>query len=395
MDNQFARAFGLAFLFASIVSSAGTSYAIQDDASAQSQTVSDEILIPTPAPPLAGDTVLTRLAFGSCADEEKPQPIWKAVSSVSPQLFLFTGDNVYADINQGVWVNEPSMDALQFAYNTLATNADFLSVYGKIPMHTTWDDHDYGKNDGGSDFPIKEQAKDYMLDFFSVAQDDPVRSRAGAYYSRMYGPEGQRVQLIMLDTRFFRSALTKTDERNAPGKERYVPSEDPDQTMLGDEQWAWLEAELQKPADLRIMVSSIQVLADTHGWEAWRTMPQERQRLYSLINNAKGGRVVIVSGDRHVGGIYRRADLIDYPLYEITSSSLNLPFNPSKEIRNEWDKNQIGLLYGPENFGTMDIDWENSLLSIDLRDINGDSVRSVTIPIAEITRPESGEKTES
>ena len=39
-----------------------------------------------------------------------------------------------------------------------------------------------------------------------------------------FGPEGQRTQVIMLDTRFFRSALQATDDWGAKGKERYVPS---------------------------------------------------------------------------------------------------------------------------------------------------------------------------
>ena len=44
---------------------------------------------------------LTRIAFGSCADEEKPQPIWDAVLAYQPQLFLLAGDNVYGDVRQG------------------------------------------------------------------------------------------------------------------------------------------------------------------------------------------------------------------------------------------------------------------------------------------------------
>jgi alkaline phosphatase D len=34
---------------------------------------------------------LTRIAFGSCADEELPQPNWGAVLAYRPDLFLFTG----------------------------------------------------------------------------------------------------------------------------------------------------------------------------------------------------------------------------------------------------------------------------------------------------------------
>ena len=68
----------------------------------------------------------------------------------------------------------------------------------------------------------------------------------------------------MLDTRYFRSPLKPTDEMNARGKERWIPDEDPSKTMLGDAQWAWLENELKRPAELRLIVSSIQVLSEGH-----------------------------------------------------------------------------------------------------------------------------------
>jgi hypothetical protein len=40
-------------------------------------------------------------------------------------------------------------------------------------------------------------------------------------------------------------------------KERYLPDPDPAKTMLGDAQWAWLRAQLQQPAELRLIVSSV------------------------------------------------------------------------------------------------------------------------------------------
>ncbi len=58
---------------------------------------------------------------------------------------------------------------------------------------------------------------------------------------------GMRVQVILLDMRWFRSPLKITDQRGAPGKERYLPDPDPTKTMLGETQWAWLADELRKP----------------------------------------------------------------------------------------------------------------------------------------------------
>ena len=54
-------------------------------------------LIVTAPSSYAGEPVLSRIAFGSCARQDKPQPIWDAVIETKPQLFAFLGDNIYAD----------------------------------------------------------------------------------------------------------------------------------------------------------------------------------------------------------------------------------------------------------------------------------------------------------
>ena len=108
-------------------------------------------------------------------------------------------------------------------------------------MLSTWDDHDYGQNDAGGDFPYKDEAKALFLEFWQVPEDDPRHARAGVYCARIFGPEGRRVQVILLDTRSFRSPLRPTDQPGAPGKEEYLPDPDPAKTMLGRAQWAWLE----------------------------------------------------------------------------------------------------------------------------------------------------------
>ena len=38
-----------------------------------------------------------------------------------------------------------------------------------------WDDHDYGKNDGGSDYKLKDKTREIFLDFIGEAQDTERR----------------------------------------------------------------------------------------------------------------------------------------------------------------------------------------------------------------------------
>jgi len=204
--------------------------------------------------------------------------------------------------------------------------------------------------------------------FWGVA--DRTAGHDGVYDARVFGPEGRRVQFILLDTRSGRSALTRLPQAAPNG--RYIPSEDPDQRMLADEQWAWLEQQLSVPADIRFIVSSIQVLADGHGWEAWRTLPREQARLYETVRRSGAKGVVFVSGDRHLAGMYRQDDLIGYPAHEMTTSSLNLPH---RDAGGEMSSNQIGAVYAPINFGVARIDWSARTLTLQIAGGDGAVVR--------------------
>ena len=203
------------------------------------------LLVPSASAAQPDDAPLTRIAFGSCIDQRKPQAITETVRAYGPDLFVFLGDNVYGDVEGG------TADKLREAYEIQDRSAEFERLLQAPRILATWDDHDYGVNDGGGDFALKRDAEALFLDFWQVPADDPRRARDGVYGSFSFGPAGQRVQVILLDTRFFRSPLRPTDERDAKGKERYLPDPSPDKTMLGAAQWLWLEAALQETADLR------------------------------------------------------------------------------------------------------------------------------------------------
>ncbi len=184
-----------------------------------------------------------------------------------------------------------------------------------------------------------------------------------------------RVQIILLDVRWFRSPLKVTDQRGAPGKERYLPDPDPTKTMLGSVQWAWLAEELRKPAEIRLIVSSTQVLAEGHGWERWGNMPLEKQKLIDTIRASGAKGVVLLSGDRHIGALYRETPADLYPLYEATSSGLNMVYWAAKEP----GPNRLGALYAAANFGVVDVDWWERKVLLALRDDGGNTRRAVEI----------------
>ena len=324
-------------------------------------------------------TVLTNISFGSCAGQDDSQKHWAAIEKTKPQLFLFIGDNVYGDVS----LDDPELPQLREAYATLAANKEYDRFQSQIPILPTWDDHDYGKNDGGGEFKLKQQSEALFIKFFGISDTDPRAERPGLYHSWTFGEEGQRVQIIMLDSRYFRDSFTPTDERGKKGKERYVPSTDGKGSILGETQWTWLAGELQKPAELRLIVSSYQILADDHGFEAWRHLPHERERLMKLIKTNKANGALFLSGDRHIGALYVD-EKRDYPVYELTSSSLNKAFAKEPESTGP---PMVGKTVVTENFGQILVDWKAETVTLNLLQMDGSTSLSKTIQLSTLRMP--------
>lgn len=274
-----------------------------------------------PGATAAGSGALV-LAFGSCLRQQEPQPVWKTLQRLAPDALVLGGDNVYSDT--GSYLLRPEPSRIGTAYAELAANPDWSALRERTTVFATWDDHDYGRNDGGADYPHKEAAKAFFMDFFSVPPDAAMRQRPGIYDAHWLQPDGQRVQLLLLDTRSFRSPLVPATPNASCPRRRWGQNTAGDATVLGEEQWRWLTARLAEPAALHLLVSSIQVIPEEHCYEKWSNFPAERKRLLDLLAQASAP-VLILSGDRHLGEISQLPadDTRRWPLVELTSSGLN------------------------------------------------------------------------
>lgn len=344
----------------------------------------------------AEEPIVSRIAFGSCAKQDKPMPIWDAVIHEKPQLFVFLGDNIYADTQD--------MQVMQAKYKQLAEQPGYQRLLAGCTVLGTWDDHDYGVDDGGAEYPNKRESQQLFLDFFGVAKDDPRRSREGVYSAQVFGPAGKRVQVILLDGRYFRSPLKRGFTPGEPGegyRGKYIPETNPQATLLGEAQWRWLEEQLKVPAEVRLIGSGVQVVADEHGSEMWGNFPRERERLFRLIKQSHARGVILLSGDRHLAEIARLpADHrlgVGYPLYDITSTSLNAPSgNFTKagvRFANEINSYRVGLTYFDINFGLVTIDWEqpDPVIRVQVRDEQGGAVLQQRVRLSELQAEPTGE----
>ena len=322
------------------------------------------------SPALDPEKRLTRIGIGSCFNQSREGALLGTAIRARPDLFVFMGDNVYGDSEQ------PGLDELVGAYAAALARPDYRRFREAMPMAAVWDDHDFGLNDAGAGYQYKQQSLPLFFDFWNVAADSPRRAHGGIYDAFITGPKGARVQTILLDTRMFRDAWTPTDDKGAVGKERWIENPDPQMTILGAQQWAWLEAQLAEPADLRLVVTSYQMVADGHGWEKWGLFPAERRRFYDLVAKTRANGVVLVSGDRHRAGIYRETRATPYPMYELTSSAMNMSWSRASEPGEEPGPNRIGPTFQQNNVGLVTMDWDTRKIGFYIQDETGGTVLS-------------------
>ena len=308
------------------------------------------------------------LGFGSCLHQDRSMAILKTIEKKELDLFMFIGDNVYGDQKDG------ELDKLIRTYKQQYNNLEnFLK---NVSTEFIWDDHDFGLNDGGSNYRYKDRAKELFLETWKIPSQDPRRLRDGLYFDKMIEKNGLKVHLIFLDNRTFKSEWKLTDEFNKEGKERYVKDFDPDKTLLGKKQWQWLKDKLNEDSNIKIILSSLQILSLGHGWESWDKFPLERDRLFNLIDESNVSNLFILSGDRHRGGFYRFKTDDNNDIYEFTSSSLNLPIPFNTEEKGPL---RIGSTYRKANFGVVRI-FEDRVV-LELTSNKGKVVNSLNVEI--------------
>jgi alkaline phosphatase D len=330
---------------------------------------------------------LSRIAFGCCADQDKPQPVWDPVLARGNDLFIFLGDNIYADTRD--------MDLMRRKYATLAAQPGFKRLRDTTPLVAMWDDHDYGENDAGAEFPMKDESRRVFLDFWREPADSPRRERDGVYAAYVFGPPGERVQVILPDLRYNRTAMTpmalegrryeawgrKQVAAGRPLPGPYVRNPDRAATMLGERQWAWLERQFEVPAEVRLFGSSVQVLADATGWEAWANFARDQDRLFDVMRRTRANGVVFLSGDIHYAELSKLDVNVPYPLWDLTSGGLT----------EEWrlptpNANRASEVVSDANFGWIDVDWQGAAttLTLGITDATGRQRMSWRLPLADL-----------
>lgn len=297
------------------------------------------------------------IAFGSCNNQELPNLMWPVIEKNKPNVWIWGGDVIYTDTSDMAFMAEN--------YQKQKNNADYAAFAKKVEVLGTWDDHDYGLNDGGIEYLKKAEAQQLFLDFLDVPKNDERRIQEGVYFAKDYRVNNNTIKIILLDTRYFRTSLTPDNET----KKRYKPNLYGEGTMLGETQWEWLKNELKNSkATYNIMVSSIQFLSGEHGFESWGNMPHEIDKLINLLKSTNAKNTIILSGDRHISE-FSKIEIagLSYPLIDFTSSGLTHSYTNFKEDANKYRLNKV---VSEKSFGILKFDFKANKVTMEIRGEN-------------------------
>lgn len=306
---------------------------------------------------LPDTAALETIAFGSCNRTDLPQPLWEPILESAPQLWIWLGDNIYGD--------SEDTSVLREKYRRQLSVPGYQALLAEAAVVGTWDDHDFGVNNGGQEYPARRGSQAELMDFLGEPEGSARRAREGVYASYTWGPPGRRVKVILLDARYHRAP------RGSDGP------------VLGEAQWAWLGDELRgSDAQVHLIASGVQILHEDHAYEKWANFPTERARLLELIADTGVRGVVLLSGDRHISEIARMpAGVVAYPLWEVTSSGMTHSWadNPG-----EPNRYRVGALYTDLGFGNIEIDWDAGTLALQLRDPENRVAEEAVVALSEL-----------
>lgn len=307
-----------------------------------------------------------RIAFGSCSRQANPDQLWEEVVSTHPDLWIWSGDNVYADTRD--------LQQLAKDYEEQKSRPSYQTLLNTCAVTGTWDDHDYGTNDGGKYFSVKKESKKLAANFLGFADDNDVWRHEGIYNTTTLKKGKASVQIINLDTRYFRDTVYKEFTIDSISKKKIsFYRTNPEGDILGEPQWVWLEQELKNSsANLVIINSSIQLISQDHRFEKWGNFPKALQRFYDLLALYPSKKILVISGDRHIAELSRREfpDL-PYPLYDFTCSGLTHTWS---EVWEEHNRYRVGKLIIEKNFGLLDIAIKKKSVSVTFSVMGKDNI---------------------
>lgn len=234
----------------------------------------------------------------------KDSSIFVTMAKEKAAFMLWLGDAWYTrEVDYysewGLWYRASQDRAVPITQN-------FLKA---MPQLAIWDDHDYGPNDIGKNYILKDASRTVFNKYF--CNPSSGENGQGVYTMTTWGD----ADIFMTDDRWWRSADKLRDSvDNKPN---------PEKRMLGAQQMEWLKNSLlYSSATFKIIAVGSQVLNPVSPYDTWWNFPAEYDELMNFLQEYKINGVVFLTGDRHHSEIIKVDRPGTYPLYDITVSPL-------------------------------------------------------------------------
>lgn len=300
----------------------------------------------------------------------KDSSIFETMANEKAAFMLWLGDAWYTRevdyySSWGLWYRASRDRALPVLQN----------FWKAMPHIAIWDDHDYGPNDIGKNYVLKETSRDIWTKYW--CNPSYGENNRGTYSMVSWGD----ADFFLTDNRWWRSADKMKDSVNG------FPN--PEKEMLGQQQMEWLKNSLlYSNATFKIIVMGSQVLNPVSPFDKWWDFPAEYDELMNFLKEYKINGVVFLTGDRHHSEIIKVERPGTYPLYDITVS----PLTSGTHVFGNAEKNNPYRVLGidqKQNYGkfTFSGPRNDRKLNIDYFGIKGEKLGSWVIAEKELKTP--------
>ena len=281
--------------------------------------------------------------------------IFKPMAKEKADFMLWLGDNWYTrdvdfNSNWGLWYRASHDRRIPILQPLLKA----------MPQYAIWDDHDFGPNDFGKEYILKEESREVFSHYWA----NPSYGEYGkGTYTKMSFSDAD---IFMLDDRTWRSSDKLSDSLNG--------RPNPDKRMFGEQQMDWLKNALAgSGATFKIIATGSQVLNPSSPFDCFRKFPLEYYELLNFIKEEKINGVIFLTGDRHHSEVIKVDGLVPYPLYVITAS----PLTSGTHVFGETEKNNPYRVFGldqKQNYAHISISgkYKERVLSVRFKGISGE-----------------------
>jgi alkaline phosphatase D len=251
-----------------------------------------------------------KIALASCMSDApifERIKIWETLANQNPDMIFFLGDNVYAAVNE---MADP--ETLWDRYVQTRLSLEVFKKESLIPIFATWDDHDFGQNDGNKNYPYVNEAQQVFRDFFPQEAINDVIDK-GPGVSQAVNLLNHR--FIFLDDRSFR--------------------DDPHgESMWGLEQELWLQNQMETANTPLWIINGSQIFGKYGPSESLESdYPNHFQRFTTLLSTLNKP-IMFISGDIHASEIMQiPKSLLGFDSLELTSSSMHSAHSPIGQLK--------------------------------------------------------------